>query len=167
MISLGTYSRIIATLSRLYPDIIPPILDGLRKEFYGILKAKNQLYIDNKIKNIRYIGELVKFGVAPPIMALKMFKALLSDFTQHNVDLLAVLLETCGRYLYLLPYTTEKMNEILETMLRLRRAKNLDLRQQTLLESAYFNVKPPERVVLLLLLPIKLLIYFRSKKKLH
>jgi regulator of nonsense transcripts 2 len=31
-------------------------------------------------------------------------------------------------------------------MLRLRRAKNLDLRQQTLLESAYFAVKPPERV---------------------
>lgn len=105
------------------------------------------MYVDNKIKNVRYIGELIKFGIAPPIMAFKMFKALLADFTQHNVDLLAQLLETCGRYLYLLPYTSERMNEVLETMLRLRRAKNLDLRQQTLLESAYFNVKPPERVV--------------------
>jgi regulator of nonsense transcripts 2 len=38
-----------------------------------------------------------------------------------------------------------QMNEVLETMLRLRRAKNLDLRQQTVLESAYFAVKPPER----------------------
>eukprot|EP01038_Epipyxis_sp_PR26KG_P009687 gene9687-13040_t len=142
----SSYSRIIASLARLYPDIVQPILDALRKEFYGMLKAKNQLYIDNKIKNIRYQGELVKFRIAPPIVAFKMFKALLSDFSLHNVELLAVLLETCGRFLYLLPYTSERMNEILETMLRLRRAKNLDLRQQTLLESAYFAVKPPEKV---------------------
>lgn len=38
------------------------------------------------------------------------------------------------------------MVEVLETMLRLRRAKNLDLRQQALLDMAYFAVKPPERV---------------------
>lgn len=37
------------------------------------------------------------------------------------------------------------MVEVLDTMLRMRRAKNLDLRQQTLLESAYFAVKPPDR----------------------
>jgi hypothetical protein len=37
------------------------------------------------------------------------------------------------------------MEEVLETMLRLRRARNMDLRLQTLLEAAYFAVKPPER----------------------
>eukprot|EP01035_Chromulina_nebulosa_P023626 gene23626-30637_t len=52
--------------------------------------------------------ELVKFGVAPPIVAFRMCKALMDDLTQHNVDLLAALLETCGRYLYLIPYTREK-----------------------------------------------------------
>ncbi len=122
------------------------MLDALRKEFHGIIRARNQLYVENKIKNVRYQGELIKFGVAPPIVALRMFKALLADFTMHNVDLLAALLETCGRYLYLLPHTHEKMTAVLDTMLRLRRAKNLDLRQQTLLETAYFAVKPPERV---------------------
>jgi len=44
---------------------------------------------------------------------------------------------------YSLPFF--QMNDVLETMLRLRRAKNLDLRQQTILESAYFAVKPPEK----------------------
>ena len=32
------------------------VLDALRREFYGMLKAKNQLYVDNKIKNVRYQG---------------------------------------------------------------------------------------------------------------
>ena len=34
------------------------------------------------------------------------------------------------RYLYLLPYTHERTCEVIEMMLRLRRAKNLDLRLQ-------------------------------------
>ena len=69
-----------------------------------------------------------------------------ADFTVINVELLSVLLETCGRFLYLLPYTHERMSQTLDTVMRLSRAKNIDVRQQTLLESAYFTVKPPERV---------------------
>lgn len=69
----------------------------------------------------------------------------MKDFVHHNVDVFAALLESCGRYLYMLPYTRSRLVQTLEAMLRLRRAKNLDLRQQTLLESAYFTVKPPEK----------------------
>lgn len=141
----ATYSRIVAILSRIFPEIATQLMDALRREFYGMLKTKNQSNVENKIKNVRYQGELIKFGVAPPIVAFRMLDALMKEFTQHSVDLLAALLETCGRYLYLLSFTHEKMNDVLETMLRLRRAKNLDLRQQTILESAYFAVKPPER----------------------
>jgi hypothetical protein len=97
------------------------------------MKTKNQQYIDNKIRNVRYLGELVKFGIAPPITAFRMFKTMMSDFSPHNIELTSCLLETCGRYLYLLPYTHERTCEIIETMLRLRKAKNLDLRLQTLL----------------------------------
>jgi hypothetical protein len=141
-----TYARIAASLSRLYADIMPALLDALRKEFFGMLKTKNQQQIEGKLKTVRYLGELVKFHKAPPIVAFKMFRTLLSDFSNQNAQLLAVLLETCGRYLYLLPYTREKMNETLASMMRLRRARNLDITQQTMLEAAYFAVKPPERV---------------------
>ena len=140
-----TYSRIIASLSRIYPDIAAPVLEALHKEFFGMLKTKNQ-HVDNKLKNVRYLGELVKFRIAPPIVAFRMFRALFGEFSNQNAQLLSVLLETCGRFLYLLPYTHDRMNEVLNTMLRLRRARNLDLHQQTLLEAAYFAVKPPERV---------------------
>jgi regulator of nonsense transcripts 2 len=126
--------------------MISPLLELLRKEFYGLLKAKKQSpYIDSKIKNIRLQCELIKFRICPPIVIFKVFKALLSEFNPHSIEMLVVGLETTGRFLYLLHYTHEYMEKILDTMMRLRRAKNLDLHQQTLLESAYFVVKPPER----------------------
>ena len=37
----STYARIVASLSRIYPEMVQPILDGLNKDFYGILKTKN------------------------------------------------------------------------------------------------------------------------------
>lgn len=141
-----TYARIIASLSRIYPDIAPAVLDALRKDFFGMLKTKTQQHIESKMKTVRYLGELVKFRIAPPIVAFRMYRSFFGEFSNTNAQLLAVLLETCGRFLYLLPYTHDHMVEILNTMLRLRRAKNLDLNMQTLLEAAYFAVKPPERV---------------------
>ena len=79
-------------------DIAGPVLDALKKEFYGMMKTKNQQYIDNKVRNVRYLAELVKFGVAPPITAFRMFKTMMTDFSPHNIELTAVLLEACGRY---------------------------------------------------------------------
>jgi len=141
-----TYARITASLTRVYPEIGPWVLDALKREFFGMLKTKHQQHVDGKSRNVRYLGELVKFRVAPPIVAFRMFRTIFGDFSNQNAQLLSVLLETCGRFLYLLPYTHKTMGEMLNTMLRLRRAKNLDLNMQTLLEAAYFAVKPPERV---------------------
>ena len=144
---LATYSRIIASLHRIFPlDIAPPILEELQRTFYGSFKAKTQFYLESKIKTVRFVSELVKFKVAPPITAFWMMKLLMSDLTRHNVELLTVMLETCGRFLYLLPATQERTNEVLKTLLRLRSVKNLDMHQQSMIEAAYFTVKPPERV---------------------
>lgn len=141
------YARVTASLARLYPDIVPPLLDSLHREFFGMYKAKNQLHVEGKLKNIRFIGELVKFRVAPPIMAFKLFNKLLKDFHHHNVDLVATLLETCGRFLYLIPVTYARLEGVLDSVMRHRRGRNMDLRQQQLLEAAYFMVKPPDRQV--------------------
>lgn len=140
------YGRIIASLHRLYSDILPIVIELLRKEFYGIIKTKKQTFnIDHKVKNIRLTCELMKFRIIPPIIIFRMYKTLLYDLSPHHIELLAVGLETCGRFLYQLRYTRETMEEILDTMMRLRYAKRIDLYQQTVLESAYFAVKPPEK----------------------
>lgn len=144
---IPNYARIVASLSRIYPTIGVTVVECLFKEFYGIFKAKTTLYLENKIKNIRYIGELVKFGVAAPIVAFKVFNLLLSDFSDHNIDMFAALLESCGRYLYVLSFTSQRISTVVDTMQRLRKVKKLDLWKQSILDSAYFTVKPPENAL--------------------
>jgi regulator of nonsense transcripts 2 len=145
--TVAAYARIIASLSRLYSDIAGPVLNSLLKEFTGQLKnIKSQKFVDVRIKNVRFISELVKFNVAPPITGLRMLRNLMYDFSANNIELLSLVMECCGRYLYLLPHTKNRMDELLETMLRLRRAKHVDVRLAALLEAAYFTVRPPERV---------------------
>ena len=140
---IPNYARIVASLSRIYPNMGVVVVESLFKEFYGIFKAKTPLYLENKIKNVRYIGELVKFGVAAPIIAFKVFNLLLTDFTDHSIDMFAALLESCGRYLYVLSFTNQRISGIIDTMQRLRKLKKLDLWKQNILDSAYFTVKPP------------------------
>lgn len=52
-----------------------------------------------KIKNVRYIGELVKFGLIPEQQALDCLKKCLDDFVGFNIDLVSNFLETCGLFL--------------------------------------------------------------------
>jgi regulator of nonsense transcripts 2 len=80
-----------------FPDLAEPVLEALHREFFGMMKTKNQQYIDGKVKNVRFQAELVKFGLSPPITVFRMLKTLMSEFTPHNVELIGVLLETCGR----------------------------------------------------------------------
>lgn len=144
---IPNYARITASLSRLYSDLSGPIVESLMRQFYGILRSKNQQNIQGKLKNMKFIGELVKFKVAPPVTALKCFNRLLMDFVHHSIEMCSSLMETCGRYLYLMEVTGPHMEQILDSVMRLRRAKNIDVRHQMVLESAYYAVKPPDRKV--------------------
>ncbi|KAL0896728.1 hypothetical protein Bca101_080689 [Brassica carinata] len=67
------------------------------------------------------------------------------DFSHHNIDVACNLLETCGRFLYRFPETTLRMTNMLDILMRLKNVKNLDPRQSTLVENAYYLCKPPER----------------------
>ena len=88
-------------MNRVFPDIAPVVMDQVIREAHFLSKTKtvfNGNQIDSKTKSLRYLGELVKFGVAPPIVALRAFKSFLADFSSHNVDFMTTLLESCGRY---------------------------------------------------------------------
>ncbi|CAN6835437.1 unnamed protein product [Brassica oleracea] len=71
--------------------------------------------------------------------------ACLDDFSHHNIDVACNLLETCGRFLYRSPETTLRMTNMLDILMRLKNVKNLDPRQSTLVENAYYLCKLPER----------------------
>ncbi|CAK7325553.1 unnamed protein product [Dovyalis caffra] len=142
---LPYYSRMVATLSTCMKDASSMLLQMLEEEFNFLINKKDQMNIETKIRNIRFIGELCKFKIAPATTVFSCLKACLDDFTHHNIDVACNLLETCGRFLYRSPETTVRMANMLEILMRLKNVKNLDPRHSTLVENAYYLCKPPER----------------------
>eukprot|EP01018_Ginkgo_biloba_P009187 Gb_41555 [translate_table: standard] len=142
---LPYYSRMVATLSTCMKDVASMLLQLLEEEFNFLINKKDQMNIETKIRNIRFIGELTKFRIAASSLVFSCLKACLDDFTHHNIDVACNLLETCGRFLYRSPETAVRMANMLEIMMRLKNVKNLDARHSTLVENAYYLCKPPER----------------------
>ncbi|KAL6980419.1 Regulator of nonsense transcripts upf2 [Sarracenia purpurea var. burkii] len=142
---LPYYSRMVATLSTCMKDISSMLLQLLEEEFNFLINKKDQMNIETKIRNIRFIGELCKFKIAPAGLVFSCLKTCLDDFTHHNIDVACNLLETCGRFLYRSPETAVRMANMLEILMRLKNVKNLDPRHSTLVENAYYLCKPPER----------------------
>lgn len=142
---LPYYSRMVATLSTCMKDVSPMLLQLLEEEFNSLINKKDQMNIETKIRNIRFIGELAKFKVASSGLVFSCLKCCLDDFTHHNIDVACNLLETCGRFLYRSPETTIRMGNMLEIIMRLKNVKNLDARHSTMVENAYYQCKPPER----------------------
>eukprot|EP00250_Pteridium_aquilinum_P005189 c15322_g1_i1 orf=194-3865(+) len=142
---LPYYSRMVATLATCMKDVAPALLQLLEEEFNMLINKKDQMNIETKIKNIRFIGELAKFKVAQPGLIFSCLKCCLDDFSHHNIDVACNLLETCGRFLFRSPDTSIRMGNMLEIIMRLKNVKNLDVRHSTMVENAYYQCKPPER----------------------
>ena len=120
---LPYYSRMAATLCRVWPDISSTLVTDLEQQFHGQAKYKKNQNIESRMRTARYIGELTKFRVAPPIVALRCIRRCLDDFTGGNVDVACCVLESCGRYLYRLSHTNSKLSNLMEAMMRLSKAK--------------------------------------------
>lgn len=86
------------------------------------------------------MSELTKFGITPSHSILHILKVCLDDFTGSNIDNICTLLESCGRYLLKSEATREKMAAMLETIKRKKQVQNLDQRQSTMLDNAYYQV---------------------------
>lgn len=106
---LPFYSRLIATLNPFMPDIGLSVIEELETSFRYHQRKKDQLFIEEKIKNIKYFAELAKFGVIKSHTIFHCLKVLLDSFNFHNIDLTCALLETCGRFLYRTPETNVRM----------------------------------------------------------
>ncbi|KAI8539857.1 hypothetical protein RHMOL_Rhmol09G0215800 [Rhododendron molle] len=142
---LPYYSRMVATLSTYMKDVSSMLLQSLEEAFNLLITKKDEVKIQTKIRNIRFIGELCKFRIASAGLVFNCLKACLDDFSHHNIEVACNLLETCGRFLYRSPETTVRMANILEILMRLKNTKNLDPHHITIVENAYYSCKPPKR----------------------
>ncbi len=120
---LPYYSRMAATLSRVWTDISDSLVTDLEQQFHGQAKYKKNQNIESRLRTARYIGELTKFRLAPPMVVFRCIRRCLDDFTGGNVDVACCVLESCGRYLYRLKHTNEKLTALMDAMMRIGKAK--------------------------------------------
>lgn len=133
-----------ATVSLVNTDIASELANLLKHDFRYHLAKKNQMNIESKIKVVRFIGELVKFGLYPKIEALFCMKTLLNDFQHHQIEMMCAFLEVAGQYLYNCKDTRLRTDVYLEQMLRIKKVTAMDSRHAAQVENAYYLVKPPE-----------------------
>lgn len=144
---LPHYSRFAAILNRYMPDIGIGLISVLDEEFKYLQRKRLVKELDSvRIKNIRYYGELAKFKVAQPHTTLHVLQTCLSDLSGPNIDNVANLLESCGRFLLRSEDTQEKTKALIEVLKRKQSAQHFDPRQRLVLENAYYQCNPPERV---------------------
>jgi regulator of nonsense transcripts 2 len=140
------YSRLVATLGKYMPDVSGGLVSYLDEEFRSLQRRKSKDFlVQARAGNIRYLAELTKFGVVPEHVIFHCLKVALDDFSRMNIEIIANLLENCGKYLLRNPDTSPRMRSFLETLKRKRTAHHLSQQDRMLIENAMYYVDPPER----------------------
>ncbi|EAT37393.1 AAEL010598-PA [Aedes aegypti] len=141
---LPMYARLVAIINLVSADVAIDLCQMLKVDFKYQIKKKDQINIETKIKVVRYIGELVKFGLYNKIEALFCLKCLLHNFQHHHIEMTCAFLEVCGVYLYNSKDSRLRTNVYLEQMMRLKTNTTMDSRHAQQVETAYYLVKQPE-----------------------
>lgn len=142
---LPFYARFVKTVEPVMSHVAEDLVQLLRGDFRFHVKKKDQINIESKIKNVRYIGELVKFTVFPKNEAILCLRMLLHDFAHHQIEMTCNLLETCGRFLHRSPESHHKLELLLEQMMR-KKSLLYNSRYVTMIENAYYSTNPDESV---------------------
>ena len=143
---LPVYSRLVATLGQYMPDITQGLISYLDEEFRSLQRRKSKDFLGQvRMLNIRYLAELTKFAVVPDHVIFHCFKVAIDDMSRMNIEIIANLLENCGRYLYRNPETSARMTSFLETLGRKKSAQHLGQQERMLIENAMYYVDPPQR----------------------
>ena len=146
---LPLYARLIATLGRYLTDVSQAMISYLDDEFRSLQRRKSKEFLGQvRMVNIRYIAELTKFGVVPEHVIFHCLKVSLDDFSRMNIEIIANLLENCGRYLLRNPETSPRMSSFLETLQRKKTVQHLGQQERMLIENAAYYVNPPERAAI-------------------
>ncbi|KAF9897701.1 hypothetical protein BX616_005125, partial [Lobosporangium transversale] len=138
---LPYYSRMIATFKPFYPDIAEEVLAALEREFRGLLLKKHLDLSESRVKNIKFLSELVKFGITPLPIIFHCLKVLLEDFVPQNITVACALLETCGRFLKLKSAATSaRLDGMLDILKRKKAALHLEPRFLLMIDNAYYQI---------------------------
>jgi len=103
-------------ISELKKDFSVEISQALIADYNNLSKEDVRNMDDERIKNIRFICEMIKFNAFPMQNIFDILKKLLEDFKGISIDLLCNLMENAGRYLYLNEQSHLKFSNFLENV---------------------------------------------------
>ena len=134
------YARFAATLNQYFPEVGNELVAFLLNEFESITDQQEAISPQAKIKNVRFIGELVKFRLIGTTHALDCLKKCLDNFIGSNIDLVSNLLETAGPFLVnsLDEAVRLRVQNLLDYMWRLKEKETMSSMQSNSLESSYY-----------------------------
>lgn len=113
----------------------------------NLIRKKDQVHNEVKIKNSRYIGEATKFELISRQEATTCFRILLFDFSIGAIEMICGLLESCGRFLLRSADSHQKTKLLLDQLKKKKSAKSLDPRLNAQLDNAIYACNPPTDVV--------------------
>lgn len=140
---LPYYARFVAILNVHMPSIGETMVNSLHRECRRFVARKNlqsALYL--RLHNVRYLSELLKFGVAPPHVVIHCLRIAIESFTTYDIEVISLFLENCGRFLLRTAATSAHMQNILDTLKR--KSGHLSGVERGLIDSAFYYVNPPE-----------------------
>ena len=144
---LPHYARLTATLTKCLPEFAPRLVELLQEEFTYLNSKKmaKEKNIESKIRNVRFIAELVKFKVFPFSQVFNIIQACVKEFRRDALEQLSHIIDACGRFLYLLPRTNPHMVKILDILQRKKdkRGERMDSIAGGIIENAILTCNPP------------------------
>lgn len=139
---LPLYAKVVKTIEPEGGELSDQLISSLRTEFEKLFAERDQIKIESKVKNIRFMCELVKFKIMDPHIILSFLKQCLNEFRHHNIDVACACIENCGRFL--MASEDESVGvvvkQLVDKMWRLKCVKSLEERYENMVENAYFSL---------------------------
>ncbi|KAL4488508.1 hypothetical protein ABPG72_013076 [Tetrahymena utriculariae] len=139
--------RFVAVVSKHFKDLGDMVVEKLIKDFDSYREKQRQdfSFRDKKMRYLKYLCELAKFRVLELFKILNIFKSLVDDFNTQQVDLLCVIMDNVGRFIYNNQETRFRYITILDQLnVHLRKA-NLPTNKSIQLENSISLSKPSKK----------------------
>ncbi|WBW73319.1 nonsense-mediated decay protein Upf2 [Schizosaccharomyces osmophilus] len=138
------YIRFARIVTPLAPEIASALVEHARGAFRRMMNRKAKHEYDTRTLIVRYVSELTKFRLMPFSYVFDCYKMCLLDFTSFDLEVLSLLLENCGRFLFRFPKSSLQITSLLEAVQKKKLAAALPAQEQLILDNALYFVNPPK-----------------------
>lgn len=143
---LPIYTRFIATLAPICPDLVSGILNYLEDYFRYIIKNNSSKLYLTRLYVMRFFSEMIKFKLVPKRTIFHLLHASITRLDHHTAEIISHLLENCGRFLFRNPETNFLLLKYLDLLKDQQSKKYMSVEDRMMITSALYYVNPPPEI---------------------